>query len=117
MIDRSDGLGLSFPGGLIHPWESAEKALKREIWEETGLEVTDLVFTFSYSDNTFYPNKTFVFEAQTRGDLRSSWEGTAVEVAAMEVRSRIMESQRQVLNQLLTPDQLDVLEREDSVLA
>src|ERR1022692_805411 len=38
-IDRSDGRGYSFPGGLAFPWEKDEAALGREIAEETGLSV------------------------------------------------------------------------------
>jgi 8-oxo-dGTP diphosphatase len=35
------GMGLwSIPGGRIEPGESDEQALVREVWEETGLEVT-----------------------------------------------------------------------------
>lgn len=35
---------LDFPGGFIDPGESAEKALTREIYEETGIEVEDLMY-------------------------------------------------------------------------
>lgn len=34
---------INFPGGLIDKGENAEVAAKRELWEETGLEVTDIL--------------------------------------------------------------------------
>ena len=34
VIDRSDGRGLLFPGGLAMPGQTAEQAMKREILED-----------------------------------------------------------------------------------
>ena len=43
--DREPGAGLlDFPGGFVDLGESAEKAVKREIMEELGLEITQLKF-------------------------------------------------------------------------
>src|ERR1051326_6281122 len=39
VIERNDGRGVSFPGGLCNPWEKDDQALSREILEETGLRV------------------------------------------------------------------------------
>lgn len=40
LLNRSDGLGLSLPGGFIDLYENAEKAVIREVFEETGINVT-----------------------------------------------------------------------------
>src|SRR5580704_5315416 len=48
VIDRSDGRGLSFPGGLTMPWETSEEAMKREVSEETGLAVKHSAQLFEY---------------------------------------------------------------------
>lgn len=39
ILERSDGLGIDLPGGLVRWGESAEKAVQREVHEETGLRV------------------------------------------------------------------------------
>lgn len=44
VLERSDGLGLAFPGGMVHPWESEEQGLAREVREETGLRLTRCSF-------------------------------------------------------------------------
>ena len=42
------------PGGFMEPGETVEKALKREIWEETALEVNNLRYYCSYPNNYVY---------------------------------------------------------------
>ncbi len=39
MLERSDGLGLSLPGGLIKSNETAQEGLRREVQEETGYDI------------------------------------------------------------------------------
>lgn len=52
------------PGGHIELGEKLEEALKREIWEETGLDIYDIrlisLKESIYSD-TFYDKKHFIF--------------------------------------------------------
>lgn len=49
LIDRSDGLGYTIPGGIVRYKETLEQCVLREAQEETGYEVaiTDLVGVYS----------------------------------------------------------------------
>lgn len=97
VIDRSDGFGLSFPGGLARKKEDPVETLWREVEEETGLIVSSSALRFSYMDESLYPIETYVFEAQANGHLRSSWEGEAKLVTFDELRAGIVVSQRQAV--------------------
>ena len=100
MVRRADALGLCFPGGLAHPWESLETTLRREIEEETGLAVQHIQPWFEYRDNQLYPTQISVFHAETDGEIRSSWEGDAVIVDLAEMEANIIVSQREVVSRL-----------------
>ena len=60
LLERSDGDDLwGFPGGAMEPGEGAVQALRREVCEETGLEVepVGLIGVYSSPDFAFeYPN-------------------------------------------------------------
>ncbi len=49
LIDRSDGLGFTIPGGIVRHKETVEQCVKREVREETGYEInlTGLVGVYS----------------------------------------------------------------------
>ena len=49
LIDRSDGLGFTFPGGIVRNKETIEQCVLREVREETGYNVaiTGLVGVYS----------------------------------------------------------------------
>lgn len=49
LIDRSDGLGYTVPGGIVRHKETVEQCVLRETCEETGynVEVTGLVGVYS----------------------------------------------------------------------
>jgi 8-oxo-dGTP pyrophosphatase MutT (NUDIX family) len=100
MIERADGLGLCFPGGLVHPWESPEVALRREMQEETGMIVRRIEKWFEYRDDQLYPTRISVFRAEAAGEPRSSWEGKAVIVELAEMEAGILMSQREVVARL-----------------
>lgn len=102
-IERSDGRGFSFPGGIAMPWEDIEKAAQREILEETGLRVTRSVLKMRYSDSVEIPVDLSVFEVEADGELRASWEGTPRWVEAEELRQRILPSQRRIVDALSPP--------------
>jgi 8-oxo-dGTP diphosphatase len=49
LIDRSDGLGFTIPGGIVRHRETVEQCVLREVREETGYEInlTGLVGVYS----------------------------------------------------------------------
>jgi 8-oxo-dGTP pyrophosphatase MutT (NUDIX family) len=100
VIRRNDGRGLSFPGGLAHPWETDEKALVREIQEETGLRAKSLEFAFRYDSSGEIPTRIAVFESKAEGELRGSWEGTPAWVGLVEAQAGILRSQKYVVERL-----------------
>lgn len=50
---------LDLPGGFISPLESAEDALKREIMEELGVELTSLKYFCSFPNRYVYSGLTY----------------------------------------------------------
>ena len=51
--DPSKGM-LDLPGGFVDPDETAEEAIRREIEEETGLEISQLHYLFSIPNRYLY---------------------------------------------------------------
>ena len=101
LIDRSDGRGFSFPGGLAFFWETAEQALVREILEETGLRVRKSIPLFTYSAANEIPCTITVFEVEADGELAESWEGSPCWLVLTEMRSSLLPSQRSIVDRLL----------------
>ena len=99
VIERSDGLGLAFPGGLASFRESDEHALARELLEETGLRLTSHSLLLRYSNSVPYPSRVSVFLAEAEGELRPSWEGIPCWVDIADLRQRLMRNQRPILEQ------------------
>lgn len=99
VIERSDGLGLAFPGGLAHFWESAEHALARELREETGLRLTSCSLLLRYAISVPYPSRVSVFLAEAEGEPRASWEGIPCWVDFSQLQQRLMLNQRPILEQ------------------
>ena len=99
-LDRSDGLGLSLPGGLCWPWEALSATVEREVREETGLQVRNLRYLFSYDDDTFGPMRVAVFRAEFSGTIRNSWEGRVVRVGIEDLRLRIMSGSQHLIQYL-----------------
>src|SRR5579871_2045544 len=104
VIERNDGRGVAFPGGFQMPWESAERAAVREVYEETGLEVTKAVFKLRYFASSEVPVNISVFEMEAKGELRSSWEGTPFWLPIGELRERLLPSQRRIVEEGWTGD-------------
>jgi 8-oxo-dGTP pyrophosphatase MutT (NUDIX family) len=101
VIDRSDGRGLSFPGGLAMPWETAESAMKREVAEETGLQIKRAVQLFEYPNSADIPVLLTVFAADAEGDTKDSWEGSPLWLPLADIRQRLLPSQKQIPDRLL----------------
>ena len=64
----------NFPAGLIDPGESPKEAAKRELWEETGLELyqIDDVIGPSYSAVGFSNEINVCIVGRARGEFRES---------------------------------------------
>ena len=52
LLDNDYNHKLDFPGGGIEIWETSIEAVKREVWEETGLTVT--VGGLIHADDAFF---------------------------------------------------------------
>ncbi|MGC1371672.1 MAG: NUDIX domain-containing protein [Candidatus Sulfotelmatobacter sp.] len=101
VIDRSDGRGLSFPGGLAMPWEPAEDAMKREVLEETGLQVKHSVQLFEYFNSADIPVVITAFAVEADGNPKGSWEGSPLWLPLTDIRSRLLPSQKEIPDRLL----------------
>jgi 8-oxo-dGTP pyrophosphatase MutT (NUDIX family) len=102
VIDRSDGRGLSLPGGLAYVWENSTRALVREILEETGLSVTQALFLFEYHAAADIPCSVSVFEVEAEGELTDSWEGFPRWLPLEQVRASLIASQQRILDRLIS---------------
>jgi 8-oxo-dGTP diphosphatase len=80
LIERTDGLGYSLPGGILRGIETLDQAAKRETQEETGLvvDIGPLIGAYSGADrDKRIPNVAVAYLATiVSGDLRNSPEGT-----------------------------------------
>jgi ADP-ribose pyrophosphatase YjhB (NUDIX family) len=89
LIRRSDNGKWAVPGGYMDPGENFSEACKREVFEETGLEVqvqrlvsiyTDPDLMLEYADGNRWQLVILHFEAiQLDGELTESDESTAVQ--------------------------------------
>jgi 8-oxo-dGTP diphosphatase len=101
VIDRSDKRGLSFPGGLAMPWETAEQAVRREILEETGLQIRRCSLLFEYRNSAEVPVMLAVFAAEAEGELKDSWEGSPRWLPFNAIRPGLLPSQKEIVDRLL----------------
>jgi 8-oxo-dGTP pyrophosphatase MutT (NUDIX family) len=97
VIQRNDGRGVSLPGGIAGWRETEEETLRREVFEETGLHVTGQELCMRFESEADVPCHVAVFEAQATGELKASWEGPPQWMTVAEIESRILKSQRPVL--------------------
>jgi 8-oxo-dGTP pyrophosphatase MutT (NUDIX family) len=69
VIERNDGRGWCFPGGLSRPGEAPEATVKREVLEETGLVITSCCLLFEIDERITH---TYVFIAEVEGEVKDS---------------------------------------------
>ena len=100
VIERNDGRGVSFPGGLCNPWEQNERALIREILEETGLKVVKYDLKFRYRSDADVKVEVSVWEVTAEGVVRGSWEGIPRWLSLSEFSGRVIAGQRPVVEAL-----------------
>jgi 8-oxo-dGTP pyrophosphatase MutT (NUDIX family) len=100
IIDRSDGRGFSFPGGLAFPWEAAERTMRREVLEETGLHIGNASLLFEYNSSADILCKISVFKAEASGNLAESWEGSPRWLSLDQIRCQMLPSQREIIDRI-----------------
>jgi len=77
MMKRSDNDCWGIPGGSLEPGEEVESAAKREIFEETGLEVGEILLFGVFSGPELYykyPNGDEVYNV-TIAYISRDWHG------------------------------------------
>jgi 8-oxo-dGTP pyrophosphatase MutT (NUDIX family) len=99
-VKRNDGYGVGFPGGLVHRGESPEAALRREVFEESGLRIVSADLKFEFENSDLYPTRVRVFEATVEGEIRSSWEGIVGVFTLDELEQGVIHTQREVVEYL-----------------
>ena len=75
---KKDWSGITFPGGHVEPGESFADAVKREVWEETGLTIENPVLCgIKQWDEEDGARAVVLFYKTDRfsGELKSSEEG------------------------------------------
>jgi len=100
VIHRNDGRGVSLPGGISNWREMQEETLRREVLEETGLNVDGEELMLQYGSTVDVPCTISVFSVQAGGELKNSWEGSPQWMTMDELEPRLIESQRPVLDLL-----------------
>ncbi|MCM8799687.1 MAG: NUDIX hydrolase [Candidatus Omnitrophica bacterium] len=88
LIKRSNPpFGYALPGGFVHYGESLEEAIKREVKEETALDVKELIQFHTYSDPTRDPRfhtVGTVFIAKTKGKPKAGDDACNIELVKLE---------------------------------
>lgn len=87
-IDLNYIKGLSLPGGGLKPGETFEQGLKREVKEETNLEVKNLKYFSSkpsVKGKFAQVSACFLVQVENFSDLKSSNEGNAIWVSPKEL--------------------------------
>jgi 8-oxo-dGTP pyrophosphatase MutT (NUDIX family)/transcriptional regulator with XRE-family HTH domain len=72
VIERGDGHGWCFPGGLSRPGKAPKATVRREVLEETGLMVTACRLLVGFDEPITH---THVFAVEVSGEVKGSWEG------------------------------------------
>lgn len=105
VIQRNDGLGICFPGGMAKRGEPPLDTVLREFREETGLLLREPEELFQFDCDQRIPATTVVFRGKAEGELRSSWEGTPCWFSLDEIARRgVFAPHKAVLDYLVKTD-------------
>jgi 8-oxo-dGTP pyrophosphatase MutT (NUDIX family) len=96
VMERADGRGYSFPGGIARRGEPEEETLRREVREETGLNVDAMELKLSFFSNWDIPCNQSVYLVEARGEVRNSWEGSFHWLTLQEIEPKLVRSQRPI---------------------
>ena len=93
LIKRSDGKGMGFPGGYLRLYETVEDAARREVKEETGMDVEIIRILGTLSGNrpgVWVGTADIVFEGRViGGKLQNSIEGRSGWFTLDEIRDNL----------------------------
>ncbi|MBN1876051.1 MAG: NUDIX domain-containing protein [Anaerolineae bacterium] len=110
---RTDDNTWDFPGGYMEPGESAEETARREVREETGLEIGEMALFNVFAGKEFFyecPNGDQVFSVSpvyvtndAQGDLRADGdEGSEVRYFPIdELPSEMLPQVRMIVESFL----------------
>ncbi len=90
---RTEPRGWALPGGLVEYGETLEKAVKREVFEETGLKVSGLKQFKAYSNPKRDPRQhsiSVVFTAKGKGNPKESLEAQKTAVFSQKRLPRLL---------------------------
>ena len=93
------GKEYGLPGGFAKHRETPEKAMERELQEETGLRIKKSRIIYK---DTKKSKTTFVFEIQDfEGKLKNSWEGKPVKINVLQLPEKIRKDHKKYIEQWL----------------